>query len=373
MDLRIAPRVVLVAFTVAFAALTSTAAAATGEGPDFAPSVHLAELHLYRTQADNRFVVHWRGHDRVRGLQWFDGDVIADRSIYDTNRSVFHFGLGIPSAVNGAMRFTNAPLVTPDGFPVLELEVMGYAWPLVARVRSGGTLLVATLDGRRVLRGFTRLAANACAGLRAGTRITDLEPATLVPRRVVERRTGSTSRTWRFMPRAARANDFAPLRFLEAPSTRDDGFVRRTSARAVAALVSFPISMPTSLPTGFRFGHLGSAPRGAALGPEASFPRSRGVFFARWSRGLETLDFTIRPAHGTLTRDWDESDPFRGECSSAVTTDVMIGSNTAKYAQGETGSPHMWWRDGTTLYTLTGPFSVEQLATVARSLTPVPG
>jgi hypothetical protein len=97
------------------------------------------------------------------------------------------------------------------------------------------------------------------------------------------------------------------------------------------------------------------------------------VLFARWTLGLEGIDFTSRPARSTLIRDWDESDPFGGECATAATSTIAVGTATAHYAQGEYGNPRLWWRDGTTLYTLSGPFGAEQLATIARSLTPMAG
>lgn len=359
---------------IGIAALGAPAApAATGTGPDFAPSVRPTQLHLVRSERGGSVTIHWRGHDRYRSLQWYDVDPVDDRYTTDQVGSTIRTGSGLPGAVRHASFTRNAALVAPDGYTQMDMDVMMYAWPLIARVRSGGTLLVTTANGRRVLRGTTRLAANECAGLGRGTRVVDLDPATLVPRRVVERRGTMVDVDYRFALLRARLTDFSPLRVIGSQEIHDDGFMRRASAEAVAALVSYPISMPTSVPSGFTLRYVGNAAVGGRLGPEAYMPRSRGVFFATWKRGLESIDLTIRPAHSTLTRDWDENDPFGGECASAATSEVTIGANTARYAQGELGPPRLWWRDGTTLYTLSGPFSVEQLATVARSLTAVAG
>jgi len=131
------------------------------------------------------------------------------------------------------------------------------------------------------------------------------------------------------------------------------------------------VSMPTALPAGFRFDFSGTAARGQMVGPEASFERSTGLFAARWSRGIEPLELTIRKARGTLTRDWDQSSPFGVECGASDDSSVMVGTRPGNYSVGEFGSANLWWRTGTTLYTLSGPFSSAQLINIATSLQPV--
>jgi hypothetical protein len=362
-----------VAATTTLATFTATAPAATGSGPDFAPSVHVRQLSLQLTEPGTALTVHWRGQDRYRVLRWYDVDPVDDRSFTDVYANSVRDATGLPAAGRNAQLARNVATVAPDGWSWLDADVMGYAWPLVSRVRSGGRLLHATSGGRRVLRGTIRLAANECAALERGVRTVDLDPATLVPRRVVDRRGGEVERDLRILPRRVRAADTAPGRTIGRVAVRDDRFVRRASAADVAADVAWPISMPASVPAGFVLAHVGHGARGGRLGPEGYMPQSRGVFFAKWTHGLEAIDFTIRPAHGTLVDDWDDNDPFGGECSFAATSEVAVGSATAKYAVGEFGSPRLWWRDGTTLYTLSGPFSAEQLATIARSLAPVAG
>ncbi len=368
MALRTAVAALLAVATTALASFTATAAAATGTGPDFAPSVRPSAFSVQLTERGSATTMHWRGHDRMRVLRWYDIDPVDERTFTDIHANTERNASGVPAAARAGFLARNVASTTPDGWSTLDAELMGYAWPLIARVRSGGQLLVTTANGRRVLRGTVRLSANECAALARGVRTVDLDPATLVPRRITDRRGGAVERDIRIAPRAVRAADVAPARVTGRWQVRDDRFTRQASAEAVAAAVAYPISMPSSVPAGFTLRHVGSAPLGGMLGPEGYMPRSRGVFFAKWANGLEVLDLTIRPARSTLTRDWDENDPFGGECSASSQRDVQVGSATAHYAVGEFGSPRLWWRDGTTLYTLSGPFSAEQLAAVASSL-----
>lgn len=359
-------------FVAAFATLAVPGAgAATGTGPDFGPDVRPAQLHLTRTERGMTTVIHWRGPNRYRSVQRVDLDPRDDLYVADVVGSTLFLGSGLPRAVRNLQVSRNVARVTPDGWTNLDADLMMWAWPFIARQRSGQTALTeVTVDGRTLLRGTQPLAANECAGLAAGTRTIHLDPRTLVPVRILDRRGRTIDFNSTITTRRAQANDFAPLTIIGRRTITDEKFTRQTLAQANAT-ATWPISMPTSLPAGFTLATLGTAPLGGYLGPEGSFPRSRGVFFAKWAYGLESLDLTIRPARSTLIRDWDQSDPFGGECASATDSTVLVGAITAHYAQGEHGSPRLWWRDGTTLYTLSGPFSAEQLATVARSLAPV--
>ena len=354
-----------------FVGAGASALAATVQGPEFAPDVRLSQLHVTRSERGMTTVIHWKGPNRYRSVQRVDLDPRDDLYVADVAGSTLSFGEGLPGAVRDLQVSRNAQQVTPDGWSSLDAELMHWAWPFIARVRSGTiTLDRVTVGGRALLRGTIPLAANQCAGYGVGTRTIHLDPRTLVPVRILERRGRTVDLNATITSRRAQASDFARLRVVSRQSVRDEKYVRQTLAQANAT-ATWPIAMPTALPAGFTMAALGTAPQGGYLGPEGSFPRSRGVFFAKWTYGLEVLDLTIRPARSTLTRDWDLSDPFGGECTTSTDSEVMVGPITAKYAQGENGSPRLWWRDGTTLYTLSGPFSAEQLATVARSLAPV--
>lgn len=359
--------VLAMAIMLAVALPGGTRAAATS-GPEYGPSVVLQHLHLVKRDTGVTTTFHWRRSDgRVRQLQLIDLDPVDERVVIDQQRDMI-IGNGLPSAVRDVNVIRNSTTVAPDGYDPLDVDVMSVAWPLIARVRAGGAPLV--FGGAGLRKATTKLAANECAGLRAGTRTVYLDTKTFVPVRVIDRRGGTIDRDTRFAKRSGRATDFAPLKIVGKRRTYDEGYVRRTPV-AASKLLAFRVSMPTALPTGFVLDHTGSAKTGNTVGPEASFPRSNGLFFAKWRRGLESIDFTIRGAKGTLAKDWDESDPFGGECSAATTSTIQVGSVTAKYAVGEEFAPRLWWRTGSTLYTLSGPFSKQQLATVAASLTPV--
>jgi hypothetical protein len=351
-------------------ALAPAAAAATGTGADFAPDVRPRELHVTRTERGMVTVIHWRSPRRYRMLQWVDLDPVDDRTLLDVRGSVMTLGSGIRTALRHVVITANEAQVTPDGWSHLDGDLMMYAWPLIARERSGEHVLTSTtVNGRVLLRGRTTLAANECAGLRAGVRVVDLDPRTLVPLRIVERRGTRIEFSSTITYRRAREDDFAALEIVGRRVFRNDEFTNQRLSQALQT-ATWPISIPTSLPAGVALVTLGTAPHGFYLGPEGSFPSSNGVFFARWQLGFEGIDFTSRPARSTLTRDWDESDPFGGECAAASTRTIAVGSVTAHYAVGELGVARLWWRDGTTLYTLSGPFSAEQLAAIASSLAP---
>jgi hypothetical protein len=369
---RIAFIVLSTALLLAALVAAGSASAARGSGATFGPETVPVELHIQRTEAGASTTSHWRGPNRYRFTQTIDLDPVDDRIIFDLNGGTMVMASGTAAAAMDPIIQRNVASVAPDGYSMIDGDMMGWAWPLIAGVRAGTTTLRPLMsNGRPLLRGTIAVAANDCAGFARGTRTVDLDSRTLVPVRVVDRRGGRVTSLVTYRTMSARPGvDFAPLRMLGRREIRDDGFVRR-SAAAVDARVSYPVMLPTSVPAGFRLTAVGNAARGGMIGPEASFERSRGVFFARYSLGLENIELTIRPAHGRLAADWDESDPFGGECESTTTQDVQVGAITAKYATGENGAPRMWWRDGTTLFTLRAPFGPTELAAVAASLQPV--
>lgn len=358
--------------TVLAVGLPASTRAATGTGPTFMPSSVLTHLHVVRRETGVSTTVHWRISDgRVREQQVIDLDPVDEHVVIDQHRH-FLLGNGFPRRVTDVTVTKNVATVAPDGYDLLDADVMNYAWPTIARVRAGAAKL--TFGGRGLLKASYRLGANECAGLKAGTRTIFLDAATLVPVRVTDRRGGVVDRDLRFARRGGRASDFAKLTVAGRRQLMvDEGFTRRTAA-AAAAKLDVPISVPSALPDGFKLAYSGSASAGRAIGPEASFPRSKGVFFAKWRRGLESIDFTIRGATSTLARDWDESDPFGAECETTLSTSTeTVGTSTAHYAVGEDRAPRLWWRSGTTLYTLSGPFAADQLVAIAASLRSVPG
>lgn len=355
---------------------SSNAAAAEGSGADFRASVVVNELHAtlrstWMSGDSDVAVVHWRG-DRMRRISASGMPVERVLTEYARGTEVYSSLVrGRARRISTSRGMSPAP---PDASALLGWDLMRFAWPLVAHVRRGGAPLTeVTVGTRELLRATTRVHANECAGLRAGTRRVDLDADTLVPVRVVERRGGRTTLDLAVTTRGRRTTDFARIPISGVGfAPIDHGFRYRTPAQA-DALLAFDVSMPTTIPEGFTLFRTGSAAQGGVMGPEGSFTRSRGAYFATWRRGLEELHLTIRGARGTLARDWDRSDPFGAECSFVTTTTVAVGSSTARYAYDDDGAPRLWWREGTTLYTLSGAYSAEQLATVANSLTAIAG
>ena len=66
-------------------------------------------------------------------------------------------------------------------------------------------------------------------------------------------------------------------------------------------------------------------------------------------------------------------DPFGFECGSEQASTVDVGGAKATFASGAEIVPHLYWRSGRVLYTVSGPFPAATLAAVARSLEPVGG
>jgi anti-sigma factor RsiW len=166
--------------------------------------------------------------------------------------------------------------------------------------------------------------------------------------------------------RTVPAATFALPRPAAGTARIDQGFVR-TSPAAAARRLSYVPHLPTQLPQGFRLAVAGWAPRSGTTGPEGSIPRARQLFAAVYRRGIERVDLTQRlaPAGG-----W-ANDPFGGECVRMFTERATIGGATAVYGAGPSTTPHLYWRSGRILYTVSGPFPKAELAAIARSLRPV--
>ena len=69
-------------------------------------------------------------------------------------------------------------------------------------------------------------------------------------------------------------------------------------------------------------------------------------------------------------RDWPD-DPFGGECKELRTEQVKINGAAATYGIGPTIVPHLYWRASKVRYTVSGPFSRDDLVAIASSLQPI--
>ena len=65
--------------------------------------------------------------------------------------------------------------------------------------------------------------------------------------------------------------------------------------------------------------------------------------------------------------------PFGFECVAETTSAVDVNGAKATFGEGGEIIPHLYWRSGRVLYTVSGPLPAATLAAIARSLKPVGG
>ena len=257
----------------------------------------------------------------------------------------------------------------PDGYSLIQDMLQGPTDFVLEQARAGKLKLRLTRSGRRLaLRAKVRLYPNDCAALRGGTAELWLDRATLLPLRLRVRRGSfrSDSRTILRgvnVPLTPRA--FRPPRSNRQREVVDYGFVR-TSPRRAARPLSYRPLLPRALPPGFRLAVAGWARRSGPTGPEGSNPINRELFGAVYRRGFERIDVTQRLAGG---RGW-LSDPFGAECQFQFEERARVGGVPARFGTGPETTPHLYWRRGRLLYTVSGPFPKADLVAIAESLAP---
>ena len=253
----------------------------------------------------------------------------------------------------------------PEGFPLAE-ELTPYRQFVLAQARAGKRrLLRATVGGRPAWKTWFLVQANECAGLpRRGVTLW-LSRRTLLPLRVVVRWRGRVLTT-RFSYRALNrvpSSDFRPPPLGARPVRSDQGF-RRTSPAEAARHLSYRPMLPTVLPPAFRRAVSGWAPRSGVTGPEGSMPRRPQLFAAVYRRGFERIDVTQRLAE---LRGWSV-DPFGAECVFQYSERATIRGARGWYGIGPDTTPHLFWRQGRVLYTVSGPYAKRDLLAIANSL-----
>jgi hypothetical protein len=259
----------------------------------------------------------------------------------------------------------------PDGYTLFDL-VDPSIETLLGRARAGTIVLrPSRLGGVATLRGEVRLGPNDCAGLRGGVKTIDLDPATLLPIRVQTRRAGDRTDTFGLdyfaVDRALPARAFRPAGVGGHDVFRADQGFRRTSAQGAARNLPYVPKLPTVLPAGFALAVSGWAPRSGITGAEGSIPARPSLFAAVYARGWERIELTQRRAVGG---DWPD-DPFGGECRPLSARTVSVNGVPATFALGPETGPHLYWREGPVLHTLSGPFPADVLVAAAASLAPV--
>lgn len=347
------------ALTVALA----VPASALGAAVDVAPTVDVDRFQARVVGAEGTARLVWRAPDSYA--------VGPPRGFAPLERTVRDGGLETSRSGGGPGYVARRGYVAaPDGYTVFDL-LDSSVDTLLARMRAGTTTAVAArTGGRATLRGTVRLGPNDCAGLRGGVRTIHLDARTLVPLRIVTRRSGSRTQTLSLtglrVNRLIPAGTFLPVSVAAGAFTADQGF-RRVSPAAAAARLPYVPETPAALPAGFTLAVSGWAPRGAVNGAEGSIPSRPALFAAVYARGVERIEVTQRRAVGG---DWP-GDPFAGECRPLTTRQVSVGGVAATYAIGPETGPHLYWRDGAVLHTVSGPFPADDLVAVAASLTPV--
>ncbi len=281
------------------------------------------------------------------------------------------YGRYQPGNQGGGRVVRNTYAARPDTFSETWAQLQDPVDVVLGRARARTLKLASTqINGRPAWRGSIALPLNECGGLPRGTGTVWLARGTLLPLQITSRRaqTESISLEYRAVNTPIPAALFAPPALGKHPTRLNQGFIRTTPARADAK-VSYQAKLPSSLPDGFKLAVSGWAPRSARTGPEASNPRYAQLFAAVYRRGWEHIDVTQRVAGKT---GWID-DPFGFECGSEQASAVDVGGAKATFASGAEIVPHLYWRSGRVLYTVSGPFPAATLAAVARSLEPVGG
>ena len=127
--------------------------------------------------------------------------------------------------------------------------------------------------------------------------------------------------------------------------------------------------MPTALPPGFELAVSGWAPRGSRTGPEGSIPPHRELFAAVFRRGFERIDITAAARVGQRRR----GRPARSAPNASSTSPSAPASaaSAATYGAGPQTVPHLYWRSGRLLHTISGPYPKATLVRIAESLRPL--
>ena len=301
--------------------------------------------------------------DRFRIRSVFGRDTFLDIGRGGTER------IAATSQGDGSL-FRNQFTAQPDGFARTGFERYESLVAHVLGQSRGGTLALTpvTLAGRAALRTNVDMPANDCAGLPPRTVRIWLSQRTLLPLRVVERAKSNgrivdaTSYTYRLINAPLPAKTFAPPPIGRHPFRTNDHFTRTFPAAAAGPLPYRP-RVPAVLPDGFTLATSGWAPRSGHTGAEGSIAPFSWLFAATYRRGQERIELTQRVSK----KDWPD-DPFGGECQPLQTEPVTVNGVAATFGAGQNTVPHIYWRDGPLLYTVSGPYPRDDLLAIAASL-----
>ncbi len=351
--------------TVALLVFAAAAPAAHQQSPE--PSVVVHSFLADVRGAGGPATLAWRAPERLayRPAPGVDGQPVVAVG------GVTFYGLFPPPERGNAEVQRRTYAARPDGYSYVRARFGDPVDVVLARARAGKLQLAkVVLSGRRALRARLGLPPNQCAALPRGTETVWLDRRTLLPLRIDWNRGSRLNETvslrYRAVNQPVPSSLFRPPELGPRPFRQDWGFVRTTPKRADRR-VSYAAKLPGDVPDRFRLAVAGWAPLSGRTGPEASNPRYPQLFAAVYRRGWERIDVTQRLAgrSGWL------SDPFGFECGVLFTESANIDGVRSTYGSGPEIVPHLYWRDGRVLHTVSGPLPKAELVKIAESLAPV--
>jgi len=341
--------------------LATTAASVAVSGAQVEPSAPATSFTAVLRYPGGSELVAWQAPEDF-AVRLLSGRPSLGGTYAHAGKVVYRYGASSPVSV-----LTRTFAARPDAPPLLD-PLRGPIDFVLAQVSAG--VLKLQPAGPDAWRVKLFAPANKCAGFGSGTIELWLRRADLLPLRLLERHGTITARDFGLTYRSV--NERLPVATFAAPKLgavayRDDKGFARASPSAAAARLSYVPLLPRSLPAGFTLAVSGWAGRSATTGAEGSIPPARELFAAVYRRGSEEIDLTQRlaPPGG-----WT-ADPFGAECVRQFSETATIGTARAVYATSPYTTPHLYWRSGRLLYTLSGPLPKAELAAIARSLKPV--
>jgi hypothetical protein len=349
--------------------------AATGIGANFAPDEIVSSFTATETGTSRGESISgdyaWTMPEKFRSITTFGSD--TDISSIIVNRGREQTGFGELADLEDATVTRNAIPVEPDGSNWFENDMLEGAAAMLARHRSGESPFVeVTVGGDAMYRGRVSLPANDCAALVKGRLTLLFDARTLLVRRKTELRGGSASRrlvvVYEGINEPVTAGTFDFLTALNT-SSFSQGFKRVTPKKADRK-VPYAVRVVTYLPDGFVKAVSGWARRSSITGPEGSIPRSPYLFGVVYRRGWERIDITQRKVTSEVWRMWKETSPYGIECGSLTRSKVRVKGARGWYESDATRAPRVYWKKGSVLYTVQGPFPKATLLHIARTLAP---
>ncbi len=324
-------------------------------------------------------------HTYNTAVTWkFSGDhaIVVDDTFQGT-RSYWFMSGGDQLIASDYGNGIDSYFIYKKKYPVLPesdepLEVTGFNTALnafaLAKTRYS-TVTNEELNGVLTSKVFWKV-TESCSGEGKGTDAVWIDQSTNLPVRVL--RTRGTNTNQRDFSYSSLNEDIEDAAFAfpgpegHPVDTIDDSRFRRRRLLRPNSVVRFTPRYPTWLPHGYELSIAGYARKSGYVGAsEAEIPRMKGFVAARWNRGIERIDLTMRKSPSqAVTVQWLQRSPFSMPCSNVVKVRKIgfSGEGRGKLAISDNWMPVMWWHQNGVLYTLTGSVSPGELVKVAKSL-----